>query len=107
MAEPARPLFIGRKSCLPSTPILAGQVKADTLHEALMHFIHKALPQDIKSPPSGNMRACWPPGQGPEDPNNTTLDPWYDRRDWQNQIHCGQRMVRIGMLRLPQEGKHG
>jgi CRISPR system Cascade subunit CasD len=35
LQHPARPLFIGRKPCLPATPLYAGRSAAGTLQEAL------------------------------------------------------------------------
>ncbi|MBF0627554.1 MAG: type I-E CRISPR-associated protein Cas5/CasD [Magnetococcales bacterium] len=98
LKRPARPLFLGRKPCLPSTPILAGRLEAETLHQALTRFVHQEI--DLNQPDSfaNDMRACWPIGQGPDDPERTRLHPLTDQRDWKNQIHCGQRLVREGMI---------
>lgn len=35
LQQPARPLFIGRKPCLPSSPLLLGVVEAESLEQAL------------------------------------------------------------------------
>ncbi|MBF0284476.1 MAG: type I-E CRISPR-associated protein Cas5/CasD [Magnetococcales bacterium] len=106
LAEPARPLFLGRKPCLPSAPILAGRVEAETLHHALTLFVHPEVGEVSPTPPPHAMRACWPPGQGPEDQETTRLDPVCDERDWANQIHCGQRLTRAGMVAVRQGGGH-
>lgn len=95
---PARPLFIGRKSCLPSFPILAGRVTAASLHEALCHFGQHAWPEGGETMVQPPLPACWPVGQGPDDPNQTALEPVTDHRDWLNQIHGGQRLQRLGQV---------
>ncbi|MBF0423171.1 MAG: type I-E CRISPR-associated protein Cas5/CasD [Magnetococcales bacterium] len=107
LREPARPLFLGRKPCLPSTPILAGRMEAATLHAALTVFNHQDVEPEMLFSPKNGMRACWPPGQGPEDPDTTLLNLLTDQRDWQNQIHCGQRLVRMGMIHPQRGDQHG
>ncbi len=102
LREPARPLFIGRKNCLPSMPIFAGRMEAPTLYDALATFVHKeVIPSGLVV--TEPMRACWPPGQGPEKSDKNRLEPLTDQRDWANQIHCGQRMVLVGMVPRAQE----
>ncbi|MEO5331407.1 MAG: type I-E CRISPR-associated protein Cas5/CasD [Magnetococcus sp. YQC-5] len=107
LENPARPLFLGRKPCLPSTPILAGRMVADTLYQALTFFLHRDLEWDAQEMTSAPLRACWPLGQGPEDAARTRLVPLTDQRDWRNQIHCGQRLVREGMITLHRGDAHG
>lgn len=82
--RPARPLFIGRKSCLPIASLNAGFVEADTAHGALLAL---ALEPD--------RRATWPEGEGP--PGHRTLD-LPDRRNWDSGLHGGTRRVREGRL---------
>ncbi|MEO5349248.1 MAG: type I-E CRISPR-associated protein Cas5/CasD [Magnetococcus sp. YQC-3] len=106
LEEPARPLFLGRKPCLPSTPILAGRTEAVTLYQALSQFVHRNVGPAVSTAPTQEMRACWPPGQGPEVAEHTRLLPLTDQRDWRNQIHCGQRLVREGMLTVHSGGEH-
>ncbi len=106
LVEPARPLFLGRKPCLPSTPILAGRTEAASLHQALTQFVHQHVESAVPIAPVQEMRACWPPGQGPEDTERTRLEPLTDQRDWRNQIHCGQRLVREGMITVHAGGDH-
>lgn len=42
--QPARPLFVGRKNCLPATPLFAGLVYADS---ATMALATQELPPDV------------------------------------------------------------
>lgn len=85
LARPARPLFLGRKPCLPSRPILAGTVTADSAHDALM----AALPD-----PAG-LRACWPAEEGPAGHHRHDLP---DLRNWITGLHAGTRRVTEGRL---------
>jgi CRISPR system Cascade subunit CasD len=82
---PARPLFIGRKPCLPSRPLLAGTVQAEGLLEAL---------------------DAVPPGEDPEPVPRILLPPAEaggvgeevlvaDLRDWRSGVHGGQRAMRV------------
>lgn len=85
LTHPARPLFIGRKPCLPSRPILAGTLNAASAHQALT----AALPD------AAGLRACWPAGQGPEGHRSLDLA---DRRNWISGLHTGTRRVIEGRL---------
>jgi len=81
--RPARPLFIGRKPCLPTRPVFAGWTTADTAHAALSET---GQPQ---------ARAQWPVGEGP--PGDTTLD-LPDLRNWRSGLHGGSRLVIQGRI---------
>jgi CRISPR system Cascade subunit CasD len=88
--KPARPLFIGRKSCLPTDRLMAGWVEADNILEALQ----KALP-----PVADKARAQWPEGEGhlPGQHHNQSLDVC-DERNWTTGVHGGWRPVLEGVL---------
>ena len=81
--RPARPLFIGRKPCLPTRPLFAGWTTADTAHAALSET---GQPQ---------ARAQWPVGEGPL--GDTTLD-LPDLRNWRSGLHGGSRLVIQGRI---------
>lgn len=98
LTYPARPLFIGRKSCLPSSPILSGRICATNLHEALCHVGHHDWPEGGEATIDPPLLACWPTGHGPDDSDQTVLEPVTDHRDWLNQIHGGQRLQRLGRV---------
>ena len=92
--HPARPLFIGRKACLPSTPLLvpgaARWLEAENTYDALC-----ALP--------GIGREChafWPAGEGPDDmpAGAYTVRDMQDRRNWLRGLHGGSRRVVEGSL---------
>lgn len=78
--RPARPLFIGRKPCLPSRPILAGWVRGQTVTEALRAL---GLPG----------HAVWPADEG----GGTTRD-IADLRNWRTGLHGGMRRICEGDL---------
>ena len=83
---PERPLFIGRKPCLPSVPLALGVVLAESLWLAL---------RDAPSHPRAD-RAPWPallPAAECPDAARTLLQHRTDDRDWPNQIHVGRRQV--------------
>ena len=90
--QPVRPLFLGRKPCLPSTPLLAKEparwVTGNTAHEAL-----RAVPGQ------GNLRALWPVGQGPEAGNGVDrITDLADLRNWYTGLHSGSRRVVEGWV---------
>ena len=85
---PARPLFIGRKPCLPSGPFLAPEsnrwVRSLNAYAALC----AALPEE------SHKRAIWPAGEGPEDGKNVgRLVERHDLRNWRTGLHSGSRQV--------------
>lgn len=91
--HPARPLYIGRKPCLPSTPLLEDDtnrwVSGDTAFEAL-----QAVPGTDKE-----LRALWPVGQGPETGGNVErIVDLADLRSWRSGFHSGSRRVVEGWL---------
>lgn len=90
---PARPLYIGRKPCLPSKPLLADEssrwVTADTAYDAL-----RAVPGYGRP-----LRALWPTEQGPEagDDVDRIMD-LADLRNWRSGFHSGSRRVVEGRV---------
>jgi CRISPR system Cascade subunit CasD len=86
--RPKRPLFIGRKPCLPTHRLVAGYVDADTVLDAL-----------IKTPgptEASHLRAQWPDGEGVL-PGDRSLDVC-DERNWTSGLHGGWRPVREGVI---------
>ena len=84
--HPARPLFIGRKNCLPSRRIFAGWQEADNV----LHALQTAqLPEKISG-----LRLQWPEGEGKLS-NDRPLD-LCDERNWHSGVHGGWRPVREG-----------
>lgn len=77
--RPARPLFIGRKPCLPSAPVFAGWVDGIDARAALVAL---ALPG----------RALWPMK------GDKACHDLADMRNWVSGLHGGSRRVCEGVL---------
>jgi len=90
LTEPARPLFLGRKTCLPSTPLLVEMVTKDDVLSALRN-----VPPVSHNGRAGakQMEACWPERLKAISAQHRQVRV-YDQRDWKNQLHSGSR-VRI------------
>lgn len=89
---PARPLFIGRKPCLPTTPIYYGEVQAVTAYEALQRV---PLIEEGKK----RMRAIWPPAEGPESGAEVhRILALPDLRNWKTGLHGGSRTIVEGVV---------
>jgi len=94
LREPARPLFLGRKTCLPNARILMDTASGEDVLSIL-----KAVPrmQCPARPAKGRqMSARWPSEVGAN--REEQLRPVYDQRNWVNQWHAGRRMVAEGLI---------
>ena len=81
--RPARPLFIGRKTCLPARPLL-----------------------DPETPiVDGSVITCWPTELQATD--RDIVRRVFDLRDWLNNIHAGSRWQTEGMLQVEQDVREG
>ena len=87
LACPARPLFIGRKPCLPSAPIFNGWVEAPDIRAAL---------QSVSGDDPVN--AFWPASEGIKGAVRTTHIT--DERNWLTGLHGGARRVCEGRLNV-------
>lgn len=83
--RPARPLFIGRKGCLPADYLLAAQDAERWVEAADARAALTALPG------AEGLRALWPAGPG--DGREVA-----DRRNWRSGLHGGTRRVVEGRL---------
>lgn len=88
--RPTRPLFIGRKPCLPTGRLVAGWQEADHVLSALQAWVERLAARP------GGWRAQWPEGQGslPADRCSELCD----ERNWTSGVHGGWRPVREGLL---------
>ncbi|WP_416832751.1 MAG: type I-E CRISPR-associated protein Cas5/CasD [Erythrobacter sp.] len=87
--RPARPLYIGRKPCLPTGQIMQGWVTGKDAFSALV----AAAP--IEKP----LRAVWPEGSGPgTQPFADQTIRLTDVRNWSTGIHAGSRNVVEGWV---------
>lgn len=84
--RPERPLFIGRKSCLPAAPLNKGFLEAASAHDALI-----ALP----ARPGETLRATWPAEEGAAADRVHDLT---DQRNWRSGLHGGSRRVAEGRI---------
>ena len=89
LLEPERPLFIGRKPCLPSCPLFGGYSDGDTALEALL-----SVP--LADEPAGRptIRAQWPEGEGAEGAERSQSHMITDERNWVSGLHGGGRPIR-------------
>ena len=100
--EPARPLFIGRKNCLPSRPVLGGFSEGENTLAALLAW--PLDPEDWKvlreyrwgtdggGPES--VRATWDPGDAGDGAEYRARS--YEvtgRRDWTSRLHGGSQVM--------------
>ena len=87
--RPKRPLFIGRKPCLPTARLFSGWMEAETVLQAL---------ERVPIPEGGQgLKAQWPDGEG-NLAGDRVLD-LCDERNWTSGVHGGWRPVREGVLR--------
>lgn len=90
--RPARPLFIGRKPCLPAGRINQGFVAAANAHDAVAKTVKREA------------RALWPADEGPVDGCDVDrIVDLCDIRNWRTGLHGGVRKVVEGRVR-PLEG---
>jgi CRISPR system Cascade subunit CasD len=89
--QPARPLFIGRKPCLPSRRLFAGWQEGKNI----LQVLQSAACLDSSS---GCLRMQWPDGEG-ELQGDRVLD-LCDERNWTSGVHGGWRPVREGTFKL-------
>ena len=87
--RPQRPLFIGRKPCLPVGRLVAGWIDADSVLDALQLA---PLPSGVRG-----FRAQWPDGEG-QLPGDRLVDVC-DERNWTSGVHGGWRPVREGLIK--------
>lgn len=98
LRRPFRPLFIGRKTCLPARPLLDPQTPVRE-GEDLVSILEEVPVWDRFGRPregSTRCRACWSPEQNPNRVGHVRLV--YDLRDWANQLPAGNRWRSEGLL---------
>lgn len=102
LQRPARPLFLGRRCCLPSAPIYLGAMEASSLREALESHPRVGPSRVGKAPrgDTGPLTAVWPRAEGFEEARNR-LWPRVEDRDWNNSIHVGRRIQVEGLVSPP------
>jgi CRISPR system Cascade subunit CasD len=99
--QPARPLFIGRKCCLPAAPLLVDVVERESLLTEL------ALRPRMARADHGHLPVWWWQGdEGAAVVNESRVVAVTDERDWRNRVHVGRRLLSEGMVDPP-EAKRG
>ncbi len=93
LRHPVRPLFLGRKTCLPSSPILLSRTSGTDVLNILKTVPRFTCPT---RPQQEAMAARWPADIG--NPREEQIKPVYDQRNWKNQWHAGSRMVAEGPM---------
>ena len=96
LQEPKRPLFIGRKPCLPSAPLFGGFVEGDTTLQAMLNvpLIH---PREAEE----SVKLLWPANDSVPDKSVRITRPDYmltDQRNWISGLHGGGRWVSEGTV---------
>lgn len=88
LREPARPLFIGRKPCLPSGPLFADFSDGDTALAALLSW-----PLDSGADTGPPVRLQWPEGETAAKIEPSRRCTITDQRNWVSGLHGGGRAV--------------
>ncbi len=99
LREPERPLFIGRKPCLPSCPLLVCRAMAPTLRAALEAHPRVRAARAGREP-AGPLLAWIPPDEI-ESAIGREI-PVVDERDWENQIVVGRRIMSETLVNPPE-----
>ena len=90
LQEPLRPLYIGRKSCLPAAPLYGGFAEGETALAALL-----ATPGVNAAAPS--CRLLWPVREGVDTVKPIRTYLLTDQRNWVSGAHGGGRTVCEGV----------
>lgn len=101
LRRPERPLFVGRKCCLPASPLHVTTMSAPSPLAALCRL--PRLPEQRTGVPSSEgLPAWWTEGDsGDWVPGHSRQLLVTDERDWLNQLHGGSRLMRHGLIHPP------
>ncbi len=106
LERPARPLFFGRKPCLPSERIFGGYVEGGNVAEAMVQAARKSVKErgdDADPSEASAMRALWPSlGAVPPELVQHRQYALADQRNWRSGLHGGSRQVCEGRIELEQ-----
>ena len=91
--EPARPLFIGRKPCLPSIQLNGGLRDAESALAALID-----TPLDTSASDGSDVHLLWRDGESSHKVRLTNTYMLTDERNWRSGLHGGGRLVHEGTL---------
>lgn len=93
--EPARPLFLGRKPCLPCDRLLLGVTEAATTVQAVID----APPASHAEERANGLRLFWGAEEGDTPTAQRTFN-LCDHRNWRTGVHGGWRLVHEGSTRI-------
>lgn len=93
LQAPARPLFLGRKTCMPATPVLLGRRSAARLRDALAA---EPLADIGARHRPARLEACWPLDEG----GGAHAVELADLRDWRHNVHRGTQRYAVGLLEI-------
>lgn len=96
LAEPARPLFIGRKPCLPISPLLAGRLDAPNAVAVL-----ESWPLAEGFDDSARHVAWWPRNETQPMPADARAITVYGRKNWRSGVHGGEQAWIEGRVSAP------
>ena len=105
LQEPKRPLFIGRKPCLPAAPLAAGWTEGTSALEALLKVEVKTTTP--RHAPPHDLAALAPPHDPPHPFVNeqSRLLTMYAARVWASDVHGGGQQWREGRIATPPGGQ--
>ena len=97
LESPQRPLFIGRKPCLPSKPLILrpGPIFKVAPTAGVALTLVPPLTKETK------LRAQWPENEAPESPKVLRIRDLCDERNWRSGLHGGSRRIVEGWITLP------
>ena len=100
LVHPARPLFIGRKHCLPSCRMLRGFADADSALDAVL--------AKVDSGGGASVLACWSDDDAPAVAGSGAIRSrrTADQRNWSSGLHGGSRLIHEGQVDLPRGVEH-
>jgi len=93
LQQPFRPLFIGRKPCLPSARLFQGFQDGATVLAALL-----TTPLAESNGGAQTVRVLWPEGEGVAEVRSNRAYMLTDQRNWISGLHGGGRMVCEGTI---------
>lgn len=96
LAEPARPLFLGRKPCLPSTPLLLGVYEHGTALDALLEIPGPDRP--VGRRPTRFVLVGTAASEAEERLERVETITLTDERNWLAGVHAGARRAVIGEI---------
>lgn len=97
LRRPARPLFLGRKACVPARPLFLDLITASDVLAALLAAPLSARVRGDEEFADALTR--WPSALGPR--SGSRAVPKFEDRDWVQQVHLGRSWSEEGHLTYP------